>query len=274
MATIVLLEHEMQGRLGIPYMAHALARRWQDRGHAVHFHRGLSTPPAGDVALAHLDVTVVPEAYRELERRYPRVINGRTWDIRKSGYSTVRVLRDDPWPGKVIIKSDANHAGQVDDALRRLALREGIPSDIPERPVLASYYLCDSIAKVPQQAWETPGVLVEKFVPESDEGGNYLRVWTFLGSCERNMRYCSDDLLIRGGNFKSREPAQVPDEMREWREKLGFEYGKLDYVRHEGEYILLDANRTPGAPPDLAAHPSIAEAWDRISMGIEEFLPR
>lgn len=272
MATIVLLEHQMQGRLGLPYMAHAFAHRWQERGHRVHFHRGVSAPPPGDVALAHLDVTVVPGSYRELERRYPRVINGRAWDIRKSRYSAVRVLRDDPWPGKVIIKSEANHGGHVDDALRRMALKEGLATDIPERAVLDSYYLCDSMRNVPAGIWDMDGVIVEKFVPESDAGGNYLRVWTFLGSCERNMRYCSDDLMIRVGNFKSREPAEVPPEMRAWREKLGFEYGKLDYVRHEGQYILLDANRTPGAPADFASDPSIAEAWDRLSRGIDDFL--
>ncbi|HLX22002.1 MAG TPA: hypothetical protein VKR38_01545 [Usitatibacter sp.] len=273
MATIVLLEHQMQGRLGLPYMAHELAKRWQERGHRVHFHRGVSTPPPGDVAIAHLDVTVVPDSYRALERHYPRVINSRTWDIRKSAYSTVRVLRDDAWPGKVIIKSDANHAGHVDDALRRLALAEGIATDIPERPLLDSYYLCDSIGKVPPRIWETPGVIVEKFVPETGANGNYIRIWTFLGSRERNMLYCSDDLMIRVGNFKSRAAVEVPPEMRAWREKLGFEFGKFDYVRHEGEYILLDANRTPGAPTDFTGNTEIVEAWDRLSLGIEEFLP-
>jgi hypothetical protein len=272
MATIVLLEHRMQGQLALPYMAHEFARRWQERGHRVHFHRGVSAPPPGDVALVHLDVTVVPDSYRELERHYPRVINSRTWDIRKSRYSTVRVLRDDPWPGKVIIKSEANHGGHVDDTLRRMAIQEGLATDIPEQPLLDSYYLCESMRNVPAKIWDTPGVIVEKFVPESDGRGNYVRIWTFLGSKERNMRYCSTDLLIRVGNFISREAVEVPDEMRAWREKLGFEFGKFDYVLHEGRYILLDANRTPGAPSDLASNTEIVEAWNRLSYGIDDFL--
>lgn len=273
MATIVLLEHQMQGRLGLPYMAHELARRWKEQGHEVHFHRGVSPPPPGDVAILHVDLTVIPDSYRELERVYPRVINTRTWDARKSGYSRMRILRDDPWAGRVIIKSEANHGGLVDDALRRLALKEGLATDIAEMPLLSTYYLCDSMGKVPSGIWDTPGVIVEKFVPESDERGNYLRVWTFLGSMERNVRYCSSDLMIRAANFISRESAEVPDEMRAWREKLGFEFGKLDYVRYEGEYILLDANRTPSAPADLASHAEIVEAWNQMARGIEEFLP-
>jgi hypothetical protein len=271
-ATIVLLEHQMQPRLGLPYMAHDFARRWEARGHRVLFHRGVSPPPPGDVAILHLDLTVVPDSYRELERRYPRVINSRTWDIRKSRYSTARVLRDDPWPGKVIIKTEANHGGHVDDALRRLALSEGLATDIPERALMDSYFLCDSMRRVPGAIWDTPGVIVEKFVPESDARGNYLRVWTFLGSKERNMRYCSSDQLIRVANYISREAVEVPDEMRAWREKLGFEFGKFDYVLHEGEYILLDANRTPGAPTGFVSDPAIVEAWDRLSSGIEDFL--
>jgi hypothetical protein len=271
-ATIVLLEHQMQGRIGIPYMAHALAKRWEASGHRVVFHRGVSPPPPGDVALVHHDLTVIPDSYRALERHYPRVINSRTWDIRKSVYSTVRLARDDPWPGKVIIKTEANHGGHIDDALRRMAIDEGIATDIPERALMDSYFLCESMRHVPSGIWDMAGVIVEKFVPERDANGNYIRIWTFLGSRERCMRYCSDDLLIRIGNFKSREPVDVPEAMRAWREKLGFEFGKFDYVLHGGEYILLDANRTPGAPGDLAGEPSVAAAWDRISLGIEEFL--
>ncbi len=272
MATIVLLEHQMQGRLGVPYMAHALAQRWESRGHRVVFHRGASQPPSGDIALAHLDVTVVPDAYRALERHYGRVINSRTWYIRKSLYSVARVLRDDAWPGKVIIKTEANHGGSIDDALRRMAIAEGLSSDIPQRALMDRYFLCETMRHVPPAIWDTPGVIVEKFVPERDANGYCIRIWTFLGSQERCMRYCSDDPMIRAGNYKSREAVDVPDSIRAWREKLGFEFGKFDYVRHEGEYILLDANRTPGAPAELAANASIVEAWDRISLGIDDFL--
>ena len=31
------------------------------------------------------------------------------------------------------------------------------------------------------------------------------------------------------------------------REQMGFDYGKFDYVIHEGKPILLDANKTVGA---------------------------
>lgn len=273
MATIVLIEHELQDRLGIPYMAHDFARRWEARGHRVLFHRGVSRPPPGDLAILHVDLTVVPESYRDLARHFSRTLNFRAWDIRKSRYSTAKVSRGDAWAGKVMIKSEGNHGGYIDDTLRRMSLAEGRASDVEPLPVLESYYLCDSIARVPSALWDTPGVIVEKFVPELAEGGGYhLRVWTFCGSQSRSTRYLAHEPLIRARNYVSREPVEVPEAIRAWREKLGFEMGKFDYVLHEGEYILLDANRTPSAPAYFADNPEIEASFDRIARGIEDYL--
>lgn len=272
MATIVLLEHQLQERLGITYMAHHFARHWEQMGHRVLFHRGVAPPPPGDLAILHVDLTVVPDSYRELASRYPRTLNARTWDIRKSLYSMARVQRGDSWPGKVLIKTDANHGGHVDDALRRFAIADGLATDVPERALMDHYYLCESMARVPDRIWETPGVLVEKFVPETDASGNYLRIYTFCGPEERSTRYRSADPLIRAGNYLSREPVEVPPVVREWREQLGFDLGKIDYVRHEGEFVLLDANRTASAPERFAADPEMAAAFERLSRGIEAFL--
>ncbi|HUL96512.1 MAG TPA: hypothetical protein VLT89_10895 [Usitatibacter sp.] len=273
MATIVLLEHQLQPRLGIPYMAHLFAQHWERWGHRVLYHRGVSAPPAADLAILHVDLTVVPEPYRELASRYPRVLNARTWDIRKSAYSQARVRKGDPWTGQVLVKTDANHGGHVDDALRRMALAEGLANDVPQRSLMDHYYLCDSQARVPDSIWETPGVLVEKFVPELDAGGGYhLRVYTFCGKEERSTRYRSDEPLVRAANYVSREPVEVPPVVRRWREEMGFDIGKLDYVLHDGQFVLLDANRTPAAPGHFASDPGVAASFERLAHGIEGFL--
>ncbi len=41
------------------------------------------------------------------------------------------------------------------------------------------------------------------------------------------------------------ELASTPDAIRGLRRRLGIDYGKLDYVVHDGEVVLLDVNRTP-----------------------------
>ena len=272
MATIVILEHEFQDRLGIPYMAHTFAESWRKSGHDVRVHRGLGTPPPGDVAILHHDLTVVPEPYLEIARRYPRVINGATADISKSRYSAVRLSRGDPWKGQVFVKTDANHGGHVDNALREMTLAAGRPSEIAPVAMMKDYFLCDSIDRVPEPLWGMPGVLVEKFVPERDERGAYLRMWTFFGDRDRSSRYRSLSPLIKADNVIDREDVPIPDEMRRLRAGLGFDFGKFDYVLHEGRYVLLDANRTPGAPTDLVKNFQLAAVLDALARGIDAFL--
>lgn len=272
MATIVFLEHRHQAELGIHYMAYEFARRWQEQGHRVLYHRGLGTPPAGDLAIVHHDLTVIPEPYLELASRFPRVVNAATGDIRKSRYSDCRVFRGDPWPGRVLIKSEANHGGHVDDALRRAALSVGEAPDIDEGVLMDDYYLCESMSVVPQATWAQPGVIVEKFVAEEDATGSYLRVWTFFGDKDRSTRYRARVPLIRFADCFDPEPVAVPDELRALRARLRFDYGKFDYVRHEGRYYLLDANRTPGAPDAFAQDTAVSASLDRLSLGLQAFL--
>ena len=45
----------------------------------------------------------------------------------------------------------------------------------------------------------------------------------------------------------------MPDELRALRRQLGFDYGKFDFVMHEGRAVLLDANKTPGRARNLSA---------------------
>ena len=272
MATIVILEHEFQDRLGTQYMLYAFADRWRKRGHDVVVHRGLGEPPPGDVAVLHHDLTVVPEPYRALAGRYPRVINGATADITKGRYSGVRLNRGDAWDGPVFVKTEANHGGHVDDALRRLDIGAHGASSIREMPRMDDYFLCESIRHVPDQLWSIPGVIIEKYIPERDERGSYMRIWTFFGAEERSNRYRSNSQLIRFDNSIDREPVEVPAEIRELRGRLGFDYGKFDYVRHGERYVLLDANRTPGGPAAFVEDPSIAASLDRLAGGIEAFL--
>lgn len=272
MATIVLLEHALQDRLGIRYMAHEFIAPWERAGHRVVIHRGTGAPPEGDVALLHVDLTVVPDAYARLMERYPRVLNGATRDIRKSRYSDCILARGDPWTGRVLIKTEANHGGHIDDALQRMALAAGMAGGEETPAVMDDYYLCESVRHVPDAIWSTPGVIVEKFVAEEDESGNHMRVWTFFGAEERSSRYRARVPLMRFSDYIDREEVPVPDEIRALRRRLGFDFGKFDYVKHGGRYHLLDANRTPGAPGEFVADAVVRASLDRLAGGIEAFL--
>jgi hypothetical protein len=272
MATIVILEHLMQKDFRQPYLAYALAERWQADGHNVLVHHGTANPPPGDIAILNVDLTVVPPAYVALLDRYPRVINGRTLDISKRSYSTQILARDSDWDGPVIVKTDRNFGGRIDARLRQRTLAAGLTPDIPAGPAMKQYALLKSVAKVPENVWQTEGIIVEKFLPEKDARGFYMRVWLFLGEATRSFRMRADVPIIKSHHIVEREIVAVPDEMRRWRERLGFDYGKFDYVVRDGTPILIDANRTPGAPADYATNPEVAAGMALLARGIDEFL--
>lgn len=272
MASIVILEHLMQKDFGQPYLVYALAESWRDAGHTVLVHHGTSEPPPGDIAFLNVDLTIVPPAYAALLERYATVINGRTLDISKRGYSTQILAPDSDWDGPVIIKTDRNFAGRIDARLRRRMLAAGLTPDIAAGPVMKRYALFESITKVPQDIWQTDGVIVEKFLPERDARGYYMRVWVFLGAASRSFRMRANVPIIKSHHIVERETVTVPDEIRDWRERLGFDYGKFDYVVRDGRSILIDANRTPGAPADYGTNPEVAAGIALLARGIDDFL--
>ncbi|MDX2221077.1 MAG: hypothetical protein SF172_18830 [Burkholderiales bacterium] len=271
MATIVLIEHALQRQTGTDYMAHLLARFWREQGHKVYLQCGTDNPPPADLAVLHVDLTTVPQAYVEMASRYPRTINLGVTDISKRGFRGDDVLtRDSSWPGRVIVKTNANFGGRIDQYLRDCQLKLGLAADIADAPVLDEYPVYPTLQAVPSQYWMSPHYVVEKFTPEQDARGNYMRVWVFLGDRERSMRYRSAADVIKSANFIDGEPVAVPDELRAWRERLKFDFGKFDYVMHEGRCVLLDVNRTPGAPP--VRMPGVVEAYRAVAAGVEGFL--
>jgi hypothetical protein len=272
MATIVILEHLMQKDFGQPYLVYALAESWRDAGHTVLVHHGTCEPPPGDIALLNVDLTIVPPAYVALLGRYAKVINGRTLDISKRGYSTQILAPDSDWDGPVIVKTDRNFGGRIDARLRRRMLAAGLTPDIPAGPTMKRYAVLESIAKVPENVWQTDGIIVEKFLPEQDARGYYMRVWLFLGEATRSFRMRANVPIIKSHHIVERETVAVPAEIHRWRERLGFDYGKFDYVMRDGVPILIDANRTPGAPADYATDPEVAAGMALLARGIDDFL--
>jgi hypothetical protein len=45
--------------------------------------------------------------------------------------------------------------------------------------------------------------------------------------------------------FRPGVDVPVSEEILEVRRRLGFDYGKIDYVVHEGQVVLIDVNTTP-----------------------------
>jgi len=73
-----------------------------------------------------------------------------------------------------------------------------------------------------------------------------LRQWVFFGEREINKISFSNNPVVKASNIVSSAPLDhAPPALYDLRAKLGFDYGKFDYVLYNGKAVLLDANRTP-----------------------------
>jgi hypothetical protein len=270
LARILILEHALQRGQRMNYLVHRLARRWLDHGHLVRIHYGTRGVPDADIAIMNVDVTVIPDEYLALVPRFPKVINGAARDISKRRISRLLLNRDSDYAGAVIVKTNANCAGRVDNYLRKTAQERGLQCAIPPTPVLNRYPIYSSLAEVPDKVWRNSALVVEQFVPERDEHGFYSRHWLFLGDRERSVRYRAAVPIIKSHDMIDREATEVPEEIRLWRSELGLDFGKIDYVLHDGRYELLDANRSPTSPAQSG--PDVDERENFLAQGIESFL--
>jgi len=271
MSRIVLLTHAYDDFRRRKFLLASLARHWMEAGHDVSVAAGLANWPQADIAVMHLDISVVPAAYSDASRRYPVVVNAAATDIRKRRVSRNLVARGDGWTGPVIVKTDLNCRGMPEvhavDGFRR----EGKPVDLAPGPIVSThqpYPVLRCAQDVPESVWNNEGLVVERFLHERDARGYWLRVWVFFGDRERCSRYCGHDPIVKSAHVVAREPAPVPDELRAERERLGFDYGKFDFVVVDGKAVLLDANRTPTAPPSSvemdASNAQLAGALDAL----------
>ena len=272
MAHIVLITHTYDNFRERSFLLGSFAGHWLDAGHDVSLAEGLGNWPDGDVAVMHVDLSVVPAAYSEAARRYAVVVNGAATDVRKKRVSRHVVTQDDDWTGPVIIKTDLNYSGIPEMHAAQMFRRDGKPADLPPGPVVSTtrpYPILRSLGEVPREVWANPGLVVERFLPEQDAHGYWVRAWVFFGDRERCTRYRGTHPIVKTATIIGREPAPVPEELRAERERLGFDYGKFDFVVHDGRATLFDANRTPSAPP---SSPEIDASNAHLAGGLESLM--
>lgn len=248
-----------------------LARFWREDGHEVVSLFGTETHVPGDIVLVHVDLSIVPDPYLRFAARYPRVLNGGIRDIRKSTISGHLLRADDPWPGRVIVKSDLNCAGLSERALeqgwlarrvelwrRAVALGARWTGRTPTFSDWREYQVYERLADVPRRYFARRDVVVERFLPEFEDGLYRLRVYQFLGDRHVCTRLASPDPVLKSYSSVLVETVDPAPETMSWRRQLNMDYGHFDYVMHDGKAILLDANKTTGASNHVASDELIA----------------
>jgi len=210
-----------------------------------------------DAAFLHVDLTVIPDEYLNFASRYPKVINGRVHDIRKSVISKNIISEDETYDGQVIVKTDLNAGGGPERALiffkrayhylRRILPAWAKPFGIYSQK---DYTIFENPALVPRKFYRDPKLVVEKFLPEKWGKIYCHRRYYFLGEKEVNQLWLSKDpLCFSGDEIVLNKP--VEPELRSLRKKFGFDYGVFDYVIRDGNIILFDVNKTPGVGSSL-----------------------
>jgi len=282
--SIAIIFHQKERKGDITQFAIGhLAEIWEKEGFRIHFLFGAKNYVPADVAILHVDLTVVPKEYSELATRYPLALNGNITNISKSLISMNSVSPGDGYSGPVIVKSDLNFAGQPERKLlgspvSRLAFRLQCRLSLGVKKILgpgphfrssSDYTIYETPQSVPRSWFSREDVVIEKFVPEIQDGLFCLRIYHFLGPRGVCMLWKSRDPIIKSfSEIVKREPVPVHSGIVELAARMGFDFGKFDYVIHEGEPVLLDANKTPGAAK-TAAFSAICPEW---AAGVHSYL--
>jgi len=258
---VVVLSHERETE---DHAIRFLADFWRADGLEVVFLYGVDRFVPADVAILHVDLSVVPVEYLHFARQYPVVLNGVARDIRKTTFSAGRVAKDSDCPGKVIVKSNLNHAGRPE---RRLGVRSGSAVGF-QTPF--DYPIYDSVGDVPPRFFDGDEFIVEKFTPELEGGRYHMRAFHFLGDSFSCERVASRNPIVNNSSMIGTEEVEPHPGVFELQRELELDYGKLDYVVHDGRLSLLDVNKTPGAYSTPTA--ALDAARRRRAEGIYEYL--
>jgi hypothetical protein len=134
---------------------------------------------------------------------------------------------------------------------------------------ISGYCVYPDRDQVPTGIWSNPNLIVERFLAERAGSDYSCRHWIFLGDREVTRRVTSDQAVVKASARLEATSDTIPPELRAIRTRLGFDYGKFDYGIVDGQVVLYDVNRTPGAAADGRTH---AQTIEVLSPGLEGIL--
>jgi hypothetical protein len=254
--TIAILTHLRQGLDPDYFVARCMRQCWLPEGRRVIVHQGLRPPPPADLAIMHVDLTLVPEEYVALTRAYPYCLNARITDVSKRRISRWLVSAEDAYDGPVMVKHNLNHSGHSERRLRRAEgriwarLREAARRWLPRAWGGAGgpeYQVFARKAQVPRWVWRSTDLVVERLFVEKHGEYFLLHQWQFMGPRSLVSSLLGPTPLVKRFDGQTRLPKhhRVPEALWRRRGELGIDFGKIDFVLHDGEPIVFDVNPTP-----------------------------
>lgn len=264
--TIAVLFHEKDDQKSIQrYLITYYARLWHECGSRVVALFGTRRFIPADLVVVHVDLSVVPEMYLDFAKRYPIVVNGDVRDIRKSSISQHLLSSNSSYPGSVIVKSDCNYAGMPERHYEGLA---NGGANLFKSPL--DYRVYSRYSDIPSDVLQRHDVVVEKFLPEFENGLYHVRFYNFLGNRGNCMRVASKSPVVHINYATQVEQIPLDPRIEKLRREMGFDYGKFDYVVREGEVVLFDTNKTTGFIGN-ADDPEMRKVRFHRAMGIYDY---
>jgi hypothetical protein len=227
-----------------------------------------------DCVLLHIDTTTIKPEWIPETPPGTLFLNKNVVDISKRRVSRNLVSRADDYSGPVIVKTNDNFYGlpRLPETHRHKiikALRKGAGPKtwryvhmLPKN----SYPILNSKSDVPAWVWRRDDIVVERFMAEMEDDLYVLRIWIFLGEREYGVKLYGRRPIVKSHDIVRYEYlTEFPEELRRERQRLGFDFGKFDYVLENGKAQLLDANPTPSVHSDPKLSPNILNLADALS---------
>ena len=273
---IAILFHERdRQKLYHRYMITKYADIWRRDGLEVEYVFGTSKFVPADLAILHIDLSVVSEQYLAFAQQYPKVLNGKIKDIRKSSFSKIIIGKNDAYDGKVIVKTNLNAAGMPEwkrrTSLQKLSskLLQLISNSQKSIKPAKNYKVYKQFGDVPQEDIDNPDMIIEKFIPEIEEDYYFIRTYLFFGDRMSCHRLRSTSPVVKSHTVIDFALIDPHPDVVAMTKKLHFDFGKFDYVVHHGKPIIFDINKTPGSGSNyFKATPEINEMRRRRAEGL------
>jgi hypothetical protein len=256
-----------------------LVDRFRQHGLKVATQIGLAVEKKARCVFNHVDLTTTPKPYLDYFKTFPNGINTSLVDISKSLVCHGSLVTpDDGYQGAVIVKTNLNCGGtpELDFFKRAGKLPQGrIKQSYSNARFMdpGNYPIYKSVNDVPPGVWENPHLIVQQFRTELDEQGRYcLRHCYVLGSKGFHTRNVSEKPIVKGRNILDRQVLDepIPPALLQAKERLGVDYGRLDYIVSNGEMVLFDVNRTPSIREQTVAR--YQNQFLEMSRGVFDFL--
>lgn len=248
-----------------------LAEQWRQNGIEVIELTGPSRFVEADLLLLHLSRPLVPEDYRRFAAQYPVTFNAGATDLRKNLYADGLLKADAAYRAPVIVKPVDRYASM---SSARPASR-GVFGFRPRAGTAAAASndnarIYSSLADVPAEKFSAD-YIVQKFVPEEQNGRYALRQYFFLGDRHFISLQTSGAAIIHSSAPLSLDAWTPPQVLLDLRAKLGLDYGRIDFVMHEGRPFVLGATRSPGLPA-MAEPSNVPPPYLRLAEALAETL--